>query len=76
MSGGFIIDSSKISLEAVLLHNGSKYASVPVGHSVRMEDSYDNLTLVLTMLNCKDHGWMNAFKEVIAKFLGNYKDNN
>jgi hypothetical protein len=31
------IDSSKISLKAVLLHNGSKYASVPVGHSVHLK---------------------------------------
>jgi hypothetical protein len=52
------IDSSKRSLKAVLLHNGSKYASVPVGHSVHLKESYENLALVLTKLNYKDRGWM------------------
>ncbi|GFU68736.1 uncharacterized protein TNCV_4400141 [Trichonephila clavipes] len=31
------IDSSKRSLKAVLLHNGNRYASVPVGHSVHLK---------------------------------------
>jgi hypothetical protein len=52
------IDSSKRSLKAVLLHNGSKYASVPVGHSVHLKESHENLALVPTTLNYKDHGWM------------------
>jgi hypothetical protein len=51
-------DSSKRSLKAVLLHNGSKCASVPVDHSVHPKESYENLALVLTKLNCKDDGWM------------------
>jgi hypothetical protein len=52
------IDSSKRNLKGALLHNGSKRASVPVGHSVHLKESYDNLSLVLTKLNYKDHGWM------------------
>ncbi|GBN98306.1 hypothetical protein AVEN_154489-1 [Araneus ventricosus] len=28
------IDSSKVSLKAVLLHNGSKHPSIPVGYAV------------------------------------------
>ena len=32
------IDSFKISLKAALLHNGSKYASKPVGHSVYLKE--------------------------------------
>jgi hypothetical protein len=52
------IDSSKRSLKSVLLHSGSKYASIPVGHSVHLKESYENLALVLTKLNCKDHGWL------------------
>jgi hypothetical protein len=43
--------SSKRSLKAVLLHN----ASVPVGHSVHLKESYENLASVLTKLNYKDH---------------------
>jgi hypothetical protein len=45
----FFINSSKGSLKAVLLHNGSKYASVPVGYSVHLKESYENLALVLTI---------------------------
>jgi hypothetical protein len=52
------IDSSTRSLKAVLLHNGSKYASVPDGHSVHLKETYENLALVLIKLNYKDHGWM------------------
>ncbi len=28
------IDSSQASLKCILLHNGNRYASVPIGHSV------------------------------------------
>ena len=35
------IDSSKRSLKAVLLHHGSQYASVPVGHSVHLKERYE-----------------------------------
>jgi hypothetical protein len=41
-------DSSKRSLKAVLLHNGNNYASLPIGHSVHLKVSYENLELVLT----------------------------
>jgi hypothetical protein len=65
------IDLSKRSLKAVLLHNGSKYASVPVGHSVHLKESYENLALVLTTLNYKDHGWMMCGDlEVLSMLLG------
>ena len=31
------IDSSKLSLKAVLLHNGNKFPSVPIAHSFHMK---------------------------------------
>jgi hypothetical protein len=31
------IDSSKLSLKAVLLHNGNQHPSIPVGHAVHMK---------------------------------------
>lgn len=52
------IDSSKRSLKAVLLHNGNKYASVPVGHSVHLEEKYENLELILKSIKYKDYEWM------------------
>jgi hypothetical protein len=44
------IDSSKRSLKAVLLHNGNNYASIPIGHSVHLKESYENLVLELTKI--------------------------
>jgi hypothetical protein len=37
------IDSSKVSLKAVLLHNGNKYQSVPLAHAFNIQESYENL---------------------------------
>ena len=45
------IDSSKTSLKAVLLHNGNKYSSIPVAHSVHLKETYVNLELVLNKVN-------------------------
>jgi hypothetical protein len=39
------IDSSKGSLKAVLLHNGNKFASIPVAHSIHLKETYENLVL-------------------------------
>ena len=44
------IDSSKVSLKAVLLHNGNKFPSVPVGHSASMKESYENFKFILEKL--------------------------
>ncbi|GBL94787.1 hypothetical protein AVEN_244766-1 [Araneus ventricosus] len=52
------IDSSKRSLKAVLLHNGNKYASVPVGHSTHLKESYENIEFVLTLLKYNGHNWI------------------
>ncbi|GFW48123.1 uncharacterized protein TNCV_3076631 [Trichonephila clavipes] len=51
------IDSSKRCLKAVLLHNGNRYASVPVGHSVHLKECYENLEFILNKLNYSDHKW-------------------
>ncbi|GBM99972.1 hypothetical protein AVEN_217498-1 [Araneus ventricosus] len=51
------IDSSRRGFKAVLHHNGSKYASVPFGHSVHLKECYENLALILTGLKYKDSGW-------------------
>lgn len=51
------IDSSKTSLKAVLLHNGNKYSSIPVAHSVHLKETYTNLELVLNKVKYEDHQW-------------------
>jgi hypothetical protein len=64
------------NLKAAMLHNGSKYASVPVGHSVHLKESYENLALVLTKLNCKDHGWICGDLKVLPMLLGQQSEYN
>jgi hypothetical protein len=44
------IDSSERSLKVVILHNGKNYVLLPIGHSVHLQVSYENLELVLTMI--------------------------
>ena len=38
------IDSSKVNLKAVLLHNGNKYPYLPLDHAVNMKETYENLS--------------------------------
>lgn len=65
------IDSSKRSLKAVLLHNGNKYASVPVGHSVHLKEKYDNMAFILDRLKYKEFGWpICGDLKVISMVLG------
>ena len=42
----------------MLLHNGNRYASIPVGHPVALKESYENVKDVLETLKYNDHGWM------------------
>ena len=45
------IDSSKLSPKAVLLHNGNTLPSIPVGHSVRNKESYENMKILMEAIN-------------------------
>ena len=40
-------DSSKVSLKAVLLHNGNKFPYVSLAHATNMKESYENMKLLL-----------------------------
>lgn len=37
------IDSSLVSLKAVLIHNGNKHPSIPLAHAVHMKESYASI---------------------------------
>jgi len=41
------IDSSKVILELVLLHNGNRFPSVPLARAVNMKESYESMKLLL-----------------------------
>lgn len=51
------IDASKRSLKAVLLHITNFYASIPVGHSVKLRESYETFKLLLEKLNYSKYKW-------------------
>ena len=51
------LDSSVKSLKIVLLHNGNKVGSVPVGHSVKLTESYEDIKFVLESLQYSQHNW-------------------
>lgn len=51
------IDSSKKSLKAVLLHNGNKFASIPIAHSVKMKEEYASLGFLLEKIKYNEHQW-------------------
>ena len=57
------IDSSSKSLKAVLIHNGNKYPSLPLAHSVHLKETYENVKTVLNVLKYDQHNW-----EVIGDF--------
>ena len=50
-------DSSQASLKCVLLSNGNQYASVPIGHSVLLKESYNAMKMVLTKIKYSEHDW-------------------
>ena len=52
------IDSSKASLKCVLLHNGNRYTSIPIGHSVHFKETYENMNMLLMKIKYSEHKWM------------------
>jgi len=65
------IDSSKLSLEAVLLHNCNTLPSVPVGHSVHNKESYENMKILMEAINYDKFKWQICGDlKVIALLLG------
>jgi len=65
------IDSSKRSLKAVLLHNSNKYASIPIAHSVYLNESYENVQTILEAIEYEQHKWQVCEDlKVICMLLG------
>ena len=65
------IDSSKTSLKAVLLHNGNTMPSIPVGYAVHVEETYDNIKVLLKCINYNQHQWqLCGDLKVVALVMG------
>ena len=60
------IDSSKTSLKSVLLHNGNKFASVPIAYA-----TYENLKILLEKIQYDKYCWTICCDlKVIALLMG------
>ena len=65
------IDCSKRSLKAVLLHNGNKYPSIPIAHSVHLKELYDNMELLLEAVKYNQYQWnLCGDLKIIGLFMG------
>jgi len=62
------IDSSKVSLKAVLLHNGNVLPSIPVAHGFGIQESDDSMKQLLQYI--KYDTYICADLKVIALLLG------
>ncbi|KAJ4437685.1 hypothetical protein ANN_17830 [Periplaneta americana] len=51
------IDSSKVSLKAVLLHIGNELASIPVAHAADMKETYQNMKVILEKIQYGKYEW-------------------
>ena len=65
------IDSSKVSLKAVLLHNGNVLPSIPVPHAFGIKESDDSMKQLLQYLKYDTYKWNICVDlKVIALLLG------
>ena len=63
------IDSSKRSLKCVLLHNGNRFASIPIAHSTKLKEEYDNIKTVLQRICYEEHQWSICVDLKMVKFF-------
>ena len=69
------IDSSNLSLKAVLLHNGNTLPSIHVGPSMHNKESYENMKILIEAINYDESKWqIRGELKVIALLLGLQKD--
>jgi len=65
------IDSSKVSLKVVLLHNGNRFPSVPLAHVTNMKENYESMKLLLGKINYDEFIWkLCGDLKVVALLIG------
>ena len=63
------IDNSKRSLKCVRLHNGNRFASVPLVHSTTLKEKYEAVKYVLEKTRYDQHEWDICVDLKIVNFL-------
>jgi len=63
------LDSSEQSLKCVLLHNGNLYGGIPLGHSLHLRETYDDIKEVINLLKYHEHNWILCVGLKMASFL-------
>jgi len=64
------IDSSKVSLKVVLLHNGNKFPSVPLADVADMKESYESMKLLVGKIKYDEFKWkLGGDLKVVAPLL-------
>jgi len=65
------IDSSKVSLKVVLIHNRNRFLSVPLAHAANMKESYESMKLLLGKIKYDEFKWkLFGDLNVVALLLG------
>ncbi|GAB0089264.1 hypothetical protein DMENIID0001_037820 [Sergentomyia squamirostris] len=65
------LDGSRRSFKAVLLHNGNKFASVPIFYSKKIKEDYDGMAKVIDAIKWSDHQWeICSDYKVVSKLMG------
>ena len=63
------IDSSKRSLNCVLLHNTNEHASIPTGNSTTLKEKYQPIKEVIEKINYATHNWKICVDLKMVNFL-------
>ena len=63
------IDSSKLSLKAVFLHNTNTLPSITVGHSEHKKESYENVKILMEAINYDKFKWQTCGDLNVIDFL-------
>ena len=45
-------------MKCVLLHNGNKLAFIPMGHSIQMKETYENIKTIFDRIKYVEHEWI------------------
>jgi len=63
------LDSSTRSFKCVLLHNGNKYAALPIAYSKTLKEEYTNIKMVLEKLCYNEHQLLICVDLKMVNFL-------